>query len=610
MSILSLTDKIGKGNDMKENNIFEDELEVKEELEINDEPNEEALENIESDWMPEEDEESDPDAHTEEEVQEILNEVLEIVNDEAEEESEEEMLDEIGEGLLQEDELDEMLEELEELEALEELDGVADADVSAECAEEIAPDVEETEEEIEELISAEERSISPIFAVELIDERRYAELKSTLELIPPIDIAELIGNVEAKYRVLLLRILPKEQAADVFVELDTDTQVSLIESFSDRELAAILEEMYLDDTVDIIEEMPAAVVKRIIKSSTSENRGMINRLLRFDKDTAGAIMTTEYVRLVPDMTVGEALEHIKQVAIDKETIYTCYVTDRKRHLLGIVTAKALLLSDSDVALEDIMEENVVFIGVSDDREEAARLFDRYGFLALPVVDGEQRLVGIVTVDDAMEVIREETEEDFAKMAGMTPTETTYLKTSAMDFVKARLPWLILLMLSATISGAILTLFEDALSAALVLFVPMIMGTGGNSGGQSSVTVIRSLSLGEITFKDIFKVAWKETAVGLIAGALVGVATFLKVMFIDRLILGNPEITLVVALAVAISLFATIVLAKLIGALLPILAKRLGFDPAVMASPFITTLVDAASLLIYFFVAGSVFGITG
>ena len=599
---------------MKENDILEDELEVKDELEIKEDLGDEAIENIESDWMPEENEESDPDAHTEEEVQEIVNEVLEIVNDEADEETEEEMLDEIGEGLLQEDELDEMLEELEELEALGSLDETNDAiaeDDSAEYAHEIAPDIKDyAEDDSEELISAEERSISPTYAVELIDERRYAELKAILELIPPIDIAELIGDVAAKYRVLLLRILPKEQAADVFVELDTDTQVSLIESFSDRELAAILEEMYLDDTVDIIEEMPAAVVKRIIKSSTSENRGMINRLLRFDKDTAGAIMTTEYVRLVPDMTVGEALEHIKQVAIDKETIYTCYVTDRKRHLLGIVTAKALLLSDSHVTLEEIMEDNVVFISVSDDKEEAARLFDRYGFLALPVVDGEQRLVGIVTVDDAMEVIREETEEDFAKMAGMTPTETTYLKTSAIDFVKARLPWLILLMLSATISGAILTLFEDALSAALVLFVPMIMGTGGNSGGQSSVTVIRSLSLGEITFKDIFKVAWKETAVGLIAGALVCVATFLKVMFIDRLLLGNPEITVLVAAAVAISLFLTIVLAKLIGALLPILAKRLGFDPAVMASPFITTLVDAASLLIYFFVAGSVFGITG
>lgn len=565
---------------MKEKDIIENELD--EIIETDD------LAQIENDWVSDEPETADLEAPTEEEVLEIVNEVLEIVNDEMDEESEEEILDEVGEGLLQEDELDE----------LEESEEPANAEA------------EVIDDDLEELISAEERIVDPDAVAILIDEKKYAELKATLEPIPAIDVAELIGEVDSRYRAILLRLLPKEMAADVFVELDTDTQVALIQSFSDRELAVILEEMYLDDTVDIIEEMPAAVVKRIIKSSTSENRGMINRLLRFDKDTAGAIMTTEYVRLVPDMTVGEALEHIKQVAIDKETIYTCYVTDRKRHLLGIVTAKALLLNSSDVMLEDIMEENVIFVNASDDKEEAARLFDRYGFLALPVVDGEQRLVGIVTVDDAMEVIREETEEDFAKMAGMAPTETTYLKTSAFDFVKARLPWLILLMLSATISGAILTLFEDALSAALVLFVPMIMGTGGNSGGQSSVTVIRSLSLGEIGFKDTFKVAWKETAVGLIAGVLVGAATFLKVVFIDRLLLGNPEITVIVALAVSISLCLTIVLAKLIGALLPILAKRLGFDPAVMASPFITTLVDAASLLIYFFVAGSVFGLKG
>ena len=493
-----------------------------------------------------------------------------------------EVLDEVGEGLLVEDELDEM---------------------------EIVSDYEYSEdEEAEPMVSAEENVEEPSRVTELIEAKKYAELKTLLDEIPPIDIAEIFSEVEAKYHAVILRLLGKEVAADVFVELDTDTQRVIIESFSDRELAAILEEMYLDDTVDIIEEMPAAVVKRIIKSSSKDDREMINRLLLFDKDTAGAIMTTEYVRLIPEMTVGEALEHIKAVAIDKETIYTCYVTDRKRHLLGIVTAKALLLSDSDVALEDIMEENVVFSRTSDDKEEVALLFDRYGFLALPVVDSECRLVGIVTVDDAMDVIREETEEDFAKMAGMTPTETTYLKTSAWDFLKARLPWLLLLMFSATISSAILTIFEDALSAALVLFVPMIMGTGGNSGGQSSVTVIRSLSLGEIEFKDLFRVMRKELAVGILAGALVGLATFVKVVFIDRLLLGNPDVSIIVALAVAVSLALTIVFAKLIGAALPILAKKLGFDPAVMASPFITTLVDAASLLIYFVIAAEMFAL--
>jgi magnesium transporter len=500
-----------------------------------------------------------------------------------EESSDTEILDEIGEGLLVEDELDEM---------------------------EIVSEYEYgEEEETEPMVSAEESAEREFGRItELIENKKYAELKVLLGEIPPIDLAEAFSEVEPKYHAVILRLLGKEAAADVFVELDTDTQRVLIESFSDRELAAILEEMYLDDTVDIIEEMPAAVVKRIIKSSSKDDREMINRLLLFDKDTAGAIMTTEYVRLIPEMTVGEALDHIKAVAIDKETIYTCYVTDRKRHLLGIVTAKDMLLNDRDVTLESIMEENVVFSRTSDDKEEVALLFDRYGFLALPVVDSECRLVGIVTVDDAMDVIREETEEDFAKMAGMTPTETTYLKTSAFDFLKARLPWLLLLMFSATVSTAILTIFEDALSAALVLFVPMIMGTGGNSGGQSSVTVIRSLSLGEIEFKDLFRVMRKELTVGILAGVLVGIATFLKVVLIDSLILGNPDVSMLVALAVAVSLALTIIFAKLIGAALPILAKKLGFDPAVMASPFITTLVDAASLLIYFVIAAEVFAL--
>ena len=495
----------------------------------------------------------------------------------------EEILDEVGEGLLAEDEIDEM-----------------------ELGDEPTPEVEEYEEETEPLVSAEENLEEPERFTDLIEAKRYKELKARLAEIPSVDIAEIFAEVEAKYHAVILRLLSKETAADVFVELDTEVQMRLIESFTDRELGAILEEMYLDDTVDIIEEMPAAVVKRIIKFSSKEEREMINRLLMFDKDTAGAIMTTEYVRLIPEMTVSEALDHIKSVAIDKETIYTCYVTDKKRHLVGIVTAKDLLLNEHDVTLESIMEENVVFSRTSDDKEEVALLFDRYGFLAIPVVDSECRLVGIVTVDDAMDVIREETEEDFAKMAGMTPTETTYLKTSAVDFLKARLPWLLLLMFSATISSAILTIFEGALSAALVLFVPMIMGTGGNSGGQSSVTVIRSLSLGEVEFKDVFKVMYKELSVGLMAGLAVGVATFLKVVLIDRFLLGNPDVTVIVAVAVAVSLALTIVFAKLIGAALPILAKRLGFDPAVMASPFITTLVDAASLLIYFFIAAKVF----
>ena len=519
-----------------------------------------------------------------EEIEKVIQETEEAIakSESQDGEDEAEMLDEVGEGLLADDELDEM-ELVSEFDYTEEVE--AEPPVSAE---------ENLEEE-------------PTKISELIEGKRYAELKARLEEIPYVDIAEVFTEVEPKYHAVILRLLGKEAAADVFVELDTETQRVLIESFSDRELAAILEEMYLDDTVDIIEEMPAAVVKRIIKSSSKDDREMINRLLLFGKDTAGAIMTTEYVRLIPEMTVGEALDHIKSVAIDKETIYTCYVTDKKRHLIGIVTAKDLLLNDRDVTLESIMEENVIFSRTSDDKEEVALLFDRYGFLAIPVVDSECRLVGIVTVDDAMDVMREETEEDFAKMAGMSPMETTYLKTSALDFLKARLPWLLLLMFSATISSAILTIFdgfEATLSAVLVLFVPMIMGTGGNSGGQSSVTVIRSLSLGEIEFKDLFRVMRKELTVGALAGTIVGIATFLKVVLIDRYLLANPEVSPLLALAVALSLTLTIIFAKLIGAALPILAKKIGFDPAVMASPFITTLVDAASLVIYFFIAAS------
>ena len=519
-----------------------------------------------------------------EEIEKVIQETEEAIakSESQDGEDEAEMLDEVGEGLLADDELDEM-ELVSEFDYTEEVE--AEPPVSAE---------ENLEEE-------------PTKISELIEGKHYAELKARLEEIPYVDIAEVFTEVEPKYHAVILRLLGKEAAADVFVELDTETQRVLIESFSDRELAAILEEMYLDDTVDIIEEMPAAVVKRIIKSSSKDDREMINRLLLFGKDTAGAIMTTEYVRLIPEMTVGEALDHIKSVAIDKETIYTCYVTDKKRHLIGIVTAKDLLLNDRDVTLESIMEENVIFSHTSDDKEEVALLFDRYGFLAIPVVDSECRLVGIVTVDDAMDVMREETEEDFAKMAGMSPMETTYLKTSALDFLKARLPWLLLLMFSATISSAILTIFdgfEATLSAVLVLFVPMIMGTGGNSGGQSSVTVIRSLSLGEIEFKDLFRVMRKELTVGALAGTIVGIATFLKVVLIDRYLLANPEVSPLLALAVALSLTLTIIFAKLIGAALPILAKKIGFDPAVMASPFITTLVDAASLVIYFFIAAS------
>ena len=364
----------------------------------------------------------------------------------------------------------------------------------------------------------------------------------------------------------------------------------------------MLKELYLDDTVDIIEEMPASVVKRIIKSSTPENRSLINQLLNYPKDSAGTIMTPEYVRLRAKMTVREALAHLREVAIDKETIYTAYVTDEHRHLIGTVSAKDLLISPLERYVADIMEEAVIFVTTTDDKEIVAGKFEKYSFLALPVVDTEGRLVGIVTVDDAIEVIIEETEEDFAKMAAITPTETPYLKTTAFGIFKARIPWLLLLMISATFSSTILSRFESVLPAVLILFVPMLMDTGGNSGGQSSVTLIRGISLGEVEFKDAFRVLWKELRVGFLCGAALGAVAFFKVMLIDNLIMGNPSVTPAVAFTVAVTLFLTVIMAKLIGSLLPILAKKVGFDPAVMASPFITTIVDALSLVVYFLIS--------
>ena len=450
--------------------------------------------------------------------------------------------------------------------------------------------------------------ITPERLSELLREKKYYEVKRELADIPAPDIAELFYELHEDQHPLLFRLLSKELAAETFVEMDSDLQEQLIHRFSDRELSEILDELYIDDTVDIIEEMPANVVKRILKNTDSEDREIINKILKYPKDSAGTVMTTEYVRFTGDMTVADALLHIRRVAIDKETIYTCYVTGRDKRLLGIVSAKDLLISDPDTHLYSIMDENVIAVHTNDDKEEVAMKLDKYGFLAIPVVDSEERLVGIITVDDALEVIIEESEEDFAKMAAITPTETPYLKTDVFSLFKSRVPWLLILMLSSTISSAILTGFESALPAVLVLFIPMIMGTGGNSGGQSSVTVTRSISLAEVEFSDIFRVFFKELRVGAMCALSLGLATFLKVWLIDGLLLGNDSVTLLVALTVAFSLALTIVIAKIIGATLPLLAKRIGLDPAVMASPLITTLVDAISLIVYFFVAKNILAI--
>ena len=467
---------------------------------------------------------------------------------------------------------------------------------------------EKMEETVEIIESLEEKLITPDELNELLDEKKFYELKRVLADMPAPDIAELFYEIEEKRHPLLFRLLAKELAAETFVEMDPDHQEGLIQHFTDAELAEILDELYIDDTVDIIEEMPANVVKRILKNSDSADREIINKILKYPKDSAGTVMTTEYVRFTGDMTVAEALLHIRRVAIDKETIYTCYITGKDKRLLGIVTAKDLLISDPDTALCEIMDENVIAVHTHDDKEEVAMKLDKYGFLAIPVVDSESRLVGIITVDDALEVIIEESEEDFAKMAAIMPTETPYLKTDVFSIWKSRIPWLLILMLSSTISSAILSGFESALPAVLVLFIPMIMGTGGNSGGQSSVTVTRSISLAEIEFKDLFRVFFKELRVGAMCAATLGVATFLKVWLIDGLLLANPAVTITVSITVALSLSLTIILAKIIGAVLPIMAKKIGLDPAVMASPLITTLVDAISLIVYFFVAQNILSI--
>ena len=440
----------------------------------------------------------------------------------------------------------------------------------------------------------------------LFEERRYRELLEKISALPAADLAELFDEIPLDYRTKFFRLLPKDAASELFVLMDAEAQEKIIGSYSDAELAEMLSELYLDDTVDIIEEMPANVVKRILRNSTPEDRAHINELLGYPKDSAGTVMTPEYVRLVGDMTVEAALAHLRKVAIDKETIYTCYVTDKSRRLEGIVTAKDLLISPLDTKLSDIMERDVVYSKTTDDREDVARKIEKYGFLALPIVDAETRLVGIVTVDDAIEVLGAETEEDISKMAAITPTEEPYLKNSVFTVFKSRIPWLMLLMISATVSSTILSKFEQNLASILVLFVPMLMDTGGNSGNQASVTLVRGLSLGEVKLSDFLKVWWRELRVGMLCGSVLGCIAFGKIMLVDRLVMNNPDVTLLVAAVVSVTLALTVIVAKFVGSSLPLLASRIGLDPAVMASPFITTTVDALSLTLYFFIASPFF----
>ena len=405
-------------------------------------------------------------------------------------------------------------------------------------------------------------------------------------------------------------MLTKENAAETFVEFDGDTQESLIRSFSDSELKEVLDELYIDDAADIVEEMPASVVKRILKNTDSEMREAINSILKYPEDSAGSIMTPEFVDLKRDMTVEDAFKRIRRTGVDKETIYTCYVTDASRHLLGVTTVKELLLHDADNKIEELMETNVISVNTLDDQEKASALLSKYDFLALPVVDMENRLVGIITVDDVIDVLQEENTEDIQKMAAIVPTDTPYLKTSVMETFKKRIPWLLLLMISATITSQILTNFENKLAsvATLIAFIPMLMGTGGNSGGQSSVTIVRALSLGEISLKDIFKVVWKEVRVGIVCGLVLAAVCFVKLLLFDKYVLGNSEITVIISLVVSLTIVVEVVFSKVIGCCLPIIAKKCGFDPAVMANPFITTITDAVSLLIYILFASVLLGI--
>ena len=447
--------------------------------------------------------------------------------------------------------------------------------------------------------------------LKMLDEKKYSSLRDILITMNPADVAGLFDGLEEKQTPVMFRLLPKEQAAETFVEMEPEAQQLLIQGFSDNELREVLDELYVDDAADLVEEMPANVVRRILAQADPEMRSSINQILRYPENSAGALMTMEYVSLRPDMTVEEAILRIRRQGVDKETIYTCYVLEKDRTLLGIVTVKDLLLAESDeTEIREIMTANVISVGTQDDQEEVAKMFSKYNFLALPVVDTENRMVGIVTFDDAMDVMEEEATEDMEIMAAMTPSEKSYLKSSPFDLYKHRIPWLMLLMVSATFTGMIISSFESALALlpALTAFIPMLMDTGGNCGSQSSVTVIRALSLDELELSDVFVVLWKEIRTAVLCGVTLAAVCFLKVLLIDRLLLGNASISLSVDLVICLALGVTVVIAKIVGCTLPLLAKRLGFDPAVMASPFITTIVDALSLLVYFLFAKTILGL--
>ena len=438
--------------------------------------------------------------------------------------------------------------------------------------------------------------------LELLENRQYKELKTELENMHPVDIAEMLDEFDEKQILLIFRLLGKDEAAETFTEMNSDMQEMLINALTDSEIKEVMDEMYLDDTVDVLEEMPANVVDRLLMATDEETRQQINMLLNYPEDSAGSIMNVEYIAFQKDMTVEEAILKIRQIGINRETIYTCYVTE-KRKLIGVVSLKELLVSGDTRTIEEIMETNLLYVHTHDDQEEAAAMINKYGLIAIPVVDKEMRMVGIVTVDDAIDVIEEETTEDMNMMAGIvTPSEDTYFMTSTWEHAKSRFPWLLFLMLSATISGLVLGHFETALVAMPILntFVPMLTGTGGNCGSQSSTLIIRGLATDEIDFKDIFKVIFKELRVAALVGALLAIVNGIRVVIMYH----DPML----AFTLGITLMCTVVLAKTIGCTLPLIAKKCGLDPALMAAPLITTLVDTGTILIYFTIATKIFGI--
>jgi len=440
--------------------------------------------------------------------------------------------------------------------------------------------------------------------LELLENKKMKALQGILEEMEDYDVAEFLTELPQSRMAMVFRMLTKERAAEIFTELDAPEQTYIINSVSDQELGAIIEELYVDDAVDLMEELPANVVSRVMATATPETRRLINQYLKYPENSAGSIMTAEFIDLKKYMNVREAFARIKRIGADKETIYTCFVTSADRKLEGVVSIRDLIMADEEDILEDIMSEYVVYAVTTDDQEDVSEMFSNYDFLAVPVVDKEQRLVGIITVDDVIDVMEQEATEDIEKMAGITPSDKPYSRTSVGSIWRNRIPWLMFLMLSATFTGMIVTHFEDALAVqvALAAFMPMLMGTGGNSGSQASTAIIRSLSLGDIEPGEVLSVIWKEIRVAFLCGITLAAANFVKMLLVDRLLLSNPDITLMVAAVVSMTIVFIVIFAKAVGSILPIIAEKIGVDPAVMASPLISTITDAVSLLIYFSIA--------